>query len=337
MTEPRPPFYVSFSHDRVPQAVDHSRANPGPPGGAANRAGHTSIRPKGRLSFAWDQSPVGPDGRIPIFAQSINVYFWLTDFAVAISSDFTERSCAYQTTLRHEFQAAYLRTDPDFPFLSGHSDSEAQRHRGADPDGAVPRRHHRRSQCATGPDRSAGDRGRPAGADRPHPRSPGGPRRSRRRAPLSPRLPAMHRRGMGERPVRRRGASALREQPRPIGCSRPRPVAPRSDLEECPVCASGRARWRILPGPASGGSLGDEDMSGPDSNADEGPPPSRRSRPPPCTGGSRSFRCAASACRMISGIAGAGPYPGDRRLCRARRDERTLPRRRDAPGVDPAP
>ena len=105
MTEPRPPFYVSFSHDRIPQTVDHSRANPGPPGGAANRAGHTSIRPKGRLSFAWDQSPVGPDGRIPIFAQWINVYFWLTDFAVAISSDFTERSCAYQTTLRHELQA----------------------------------------------------------------------------------------------------------------------------------------------------------------------------------------------------------------------------------------
>ncbi len=105
MTVPKPPFYVSFSHDRIPQTVDHSRVNPGPPGGAANRAGHTSIRPKGRVSFAWDQLHVGPDRRIPIFAQSINVYFWLTDFAVAISSDFTERSCAYQATRRHEFQA----------------------------------------------------------------------------------------------------------------------------------------------------------------------------------------------------------------------------------------
>jgi hypothetical protein len=105
MTEPRPPFYVSFSHDRIPQTFDHSRSNPGPPGGSANRAGHTSARPAGRISFAWDQGPGGADRRFPIFARSINVFFWLKDFAVAISSDFEEQSCAYRTTLRHELQA----------------------------------------------------------------------------------------------------------------------------------------------------------------------------------------------------------------------------------------
>ena len=39
------------------------------------------------------------------FAQSVNVYFRLTDFLIAISSDFAARSCAYQATLRHELQA----------------------------------------------------------------------------------------------------------------------------------------------------------------------------------------------------------------------------------------
>jgi hypothetical protein len=33
------------------------------------------------------------------------VYFRLTDFLIAITSDFAVRSCAYQATLRHELQA----------------------------------------------------------------------------------------------------------------------------------------------------------------------------------------------------------------------------------------
>ncbi len=103
MSVPRPPYYVSFSHDRIPQTIDQSRAHPDPRNPSA--VGHTTARPKGRLSFAWDQLPIGADGRIPIFAQSINVFFWLTDFVVAISSDFTERSCAYQATRQHEFEA----------------------------------------------------------------------------------------------------------------------------------------------------------------------------------------------------------------------------------------
>jgi hypothetical protein len=35
----------------------------------------------------------------------VNVYFRLTDFVVAISSGFALRSCAYEATRRHEFEA----------------------------------------------------------------------------------------------------------------------------------------------------------------------------------------------------------------------------------------
>ena len=105
MAEAKRPFYVSFTHDQIPQRIDHSRSQPGPPGGAANRAGHTSVTSEARLTIAWDDGPPGGDGRFPIFAQSVNVYFRLTDFLIAISSDFAARSCAYQATLRHELQA----------------------------------------------------------------------------------------------------------------------------------------------------------------------------------------------------------------------------------------
>ena len=105
MTEPKRPFYVSFTHDQIPQRIDHSRSQPGPARGAANRAGHTSVTSKARLTVAWDDGPAGADRQFPIFAQSVNVYFRLTDFLIAISSDFAARSCAYQATLRHEVQA----------------------------------------------------------------------------------------------------------------------------------------------------------------------------------------------------------------------------------------
>lgn len=105
MAEAKRPFYVSFSHDQIPQRVDHSRSRPGPAGGAANRAGYTSVTSKARLTIAWDDGPRGSDGRLPLFARSVNIYFRLTDFVVAISSDFVARSCAYQATLRHELQA----------------------------------------------------------------------------------------------------------------------------------------------------------------------------------------------------------------------------------------
>lgn len=105
MAEAKKPFYVSFTHDRIPQQVDHSRSSPGPAGGAVSRAGYTSIRSDQRLTTIWDNGSTGADGRVPIFAQSINIYFWLTDFLVSITSDFAVHSCAYQATHRHELEA----------------------------------------------------------------------------------------------------------------------------------------------------------------------------------------------------------------------------------------
>jgi hypothetical protein len=105
MAEPKKPFYVSFSHDAIDVKVDHSRAYPGPPGGPADRAGYTKVTSKPRFTIAWDNAPLGRDGRLPIFARSANVYFRLIDYVVAITSDFAERSCAYKATLRHEVDA----------------------------------------------------------------------------------------------------------------------------------------------------------------------------------------------------------------------------------------
>ena len=105
MADAKRPFYVSFTHDRIPQRVDHSRSHPGPPGRRANRAGYTSVTSRARLTVAWDAGPMGTDGRVPIFALSVNVYFRLTDFLIAISSDFAVRSCAYRATHRHELEA----------------------------------------------------------------------------------------------------------------------------------------------------------------------------------------------------------------------------------------
>jgi len=105
MAEAKKPFYISFTHDRIPQQVDHSRSSPGPTGRSANLAGYTSIKSKARLTIAWDDGSTGADGRVPIFARSVNIYFWLTDFLIAISSNFAAHSCAYQATHRHEQEA----------------------------------------------------------------------------------------------------------------------------------------------------------------------------------------------------------------------------------------
>jgi hypothetical protein len=105
MPQPKKPFYISFTHDNIPQRVDHSRSQLGPSGATANRAGHTTIQSRARLTAAWDDGPTGVDGRVPIFARSINVYFQLADFLIAISSDFAVQSCAYRETRRHELEA----------------------------------------------------------------------------------------------------------------------------------------------------------------------------------------------------------------------------------------
>jgi hypothetical protein len=99
------PYYVSFIHDRIPQQADHSRSQPGPTGSTADRAGHTSVTSRARLTIAWDTGPAGADGQVPLFAQSVTVVFRLTDFVIGITSDYAVGSCAYRATLQHELEA----------------------------------------------------------------------------------------------------------------------------------------------------------------------------------------------------------------------------------------
>jgi hypothetical protein len=105
MTQLRAPFFIWFGADRIPSDVDHSRSNPGPPGAAANRAGFTRVKSKQRLVLVADHTPPDAAGRVRFFYRSVNVYFALTDFAVAVSSDFAEASCAYRATRAHEIEA----------------------------------------------------------------------------------------------------------------------------------------------------------------------------------------------------------------------------------------
>lgn len=109
MAIPRAPFYVSFQTDNVPTTFDHTQSSPGPGGGAADRAGHTSVRVKPRMTTVWDNGAPRSDGRSPFYAVSINVFFRLQDFIVGVSSDYRVGSCAYNATVQHELDAHILR------------------------------------------------------------------------------------------------------------------------------------------------------------------------------------------------------------------------------------
>ena len=105
MTDVRAPYYVSFVSEKVPTTIDHSQSSPGPSTGSADRAGRTKITAKPRVEIFWDNLPVGADGKLPLFVRSANIFFFLRDFVVAISSDYAVGSCAYNATLEHEIQA----------------------------------------------------------------------------------------------------------------------------------------------------------------------------------------------------------------------------------------
>jgi hypothetical protein len=102
MANPNPPYFVHFSADPASSAtINHSQAAPG---GVAHRAGHTSINFKGQGGLTW-QPETGrprPDGLLPFYFRSVNVYFRLTDYVVRITSDYAVKSCAYNATLRQE-------------------------------------------------------------------------------------------------------------------------------------------------------------------------------------------------------------------------------------------
>jgi len=102
MPNPNPPYFVHFSADPVSSAtIDHSQAAPG---GSTRRAGHTSIsfRGKGGLTWQPETGTLRADGLVPFYFSSVNVHFRLTDYMVAITSDYPAGSCAYNATMRHE-------------------------------------------------------------------------------------------------------------------------------------------------------------------------------------------------------------------------------------------
>jgi hypothetical protein len=101
MAEPKKPYYVSFAADRIPTSVDHSKSNPGPTSGSV-RAGYTSMTVDAKLTIAWSDEP-DPSGG-PFFAQSVNVFFFLKDIKIAISSDYPKKSCPYKVTYEHELE-----------------------------------------------------------------------------------------------------------------------------------------------------------------------------------------------------------------------------------------
>jgi hypothetical protein len=104
MANPNPPYFVHFSADPASSAsIDHSQSAPG---GAAHRAGHTSIHFRGRGGLTWapETGRARGDGMVPFYFRSVNVFFRLTDYVVQISSDYPAGSCAYEATMRHEVE-----------------------------------------------------------------------------------------------------------------------------------------------------------------------------------------------------------------------------------------
>ena len=93
--------YVSFVNELPPREPDHSRSNPGPEGGA-DRAGYSQVTIRKRMTISWETGAAAPDGRVPLYVQSANVYFRLEDFQLFVSSDFDVGSCPYRVTLEHE-------------------------------------------------------------------------------------------------------------------------------------------------------------------------------------------------------------------------------------------
>jgi hypothetical protein len=95
-------FYVSFQNVAPPAVPDHSQQNPGPAGSTADHAGYTRVRLQKRASVAWETGAPAADGRIPLYAQSVNVFYRLDPIEFFVSSDYAVGSCPYRMTDVHE-------------------------------------------------------------------------------------------------------------------------------------------------------------------------------------------------------------------------------------------
>ena len=106
MSDDRHPYIVTFTHDRKLPTIDHSKEKPGPEGKPANRAGYTSVHVKPeQLRIDWVNEPKGADGRVAIYASAVHVNVRLTDYMIAITSNYKAGRCAYRATRRHEIDA----------------------------------------------------------------------------------------------------------------------------------------------------------------------------------------------------------------------------------------
>ncbi len=95
-------MYVSFQNVAPPSAPDHSQLHPGPNGATANRAGYTRVRIQKRMSIVWGNGSRQADGRVPLFARSVNVFYRLDPIELYVSSQYAEDGCPYRVTLAHE-------------------------------------------------------------------------------------------------------------------------------------------------------------------------------------------------------------------------------------------
>ncbi|MCH2201846.1 MAG: hypothetical protein MK102_07740 [Fuerstiella sp.] len=108
MPNPIPPYFVHFLADPVSSAqIDRSQLAPG---GHTHSAGYTSINFRGRGALSWrpETGAPRPDGMVPFFFQSVNIYFRLTDYVVQITSSYPVGSCTYNATLTHEIDEHIL-------------------------------------------------------------------------------------------------------------------------------------------------------------------------------------------------------------------------------------
>lgn len=103
--------YVSFQNVAPPAAPDRNGLPSTSASALADRAGRTRVRNQPRMSTAWDTGPSQRDGKVPLFLQSVNVFFRLDPIQVFVAPDYPEDSCPYWVTLEHErgHVRAYLR------------------------------------------------------------------------------------------------------------------------------------------------------------------------------------------------------------------------------------